>query len=248
MKKREYGVLYEVEDTHWWYLGHRCLYASLLNRYCPAAAKGRVLDAGCGTGGFTQWLRDRYHPERIVGLDISEEALLHCGTMGLEELLCCPVEHIPLLDASFELALSLNVLYHREVADDLEALREMHRVLAPGGYLLLNLPALSLLRGKHDEAVEGARRYRARDVRKLLSQAAFEPVKLTYFVFTLLPAIAAYRLWSRRDTGDGLSSDLWLPPATINHALASLLALEAHVAARYGLPLGSSITALARKP
>jgi SAM-dependent methyltransferase len=246
MIKREYEALFEMEDTHWWYLGHRRLYASLLDRYCPEAARGRVLDAGCGTGGFTQWLRDRYRPEHVVGLDVSEEALLRCGTRGLEELLCCPVEYIPLPDASFELVLSVNVLYHREVADDLEALREIHRVLAPGGYLLLNLPALSLLRGRHDEAVGGARRYRVSGVRRLLAQAGYETVKITYFVFTLLPVIAAYRLWSRGETAEEGSSDLWLPPAPLNRALESLLGFESHIAARYGLPLGSSLTALAR--
>jgi len=248
MRKREYETLYEMEDIHWWYLGHRRLYASLLDRFAPRAVRGRVLDAGCGTGGFTQWLRDRYRPERMVGIDVSETALRRCGERGLTELLCCPVEYIPFPDASFDLVLSLNVLYHREVGDDLEALREMNRVLAPGGYLLLNLPALSFLRGSHDEAVEGARRYRAREVRELLARAGYEPVKITYFVFTLLPAIAAYRVWSRRDALDDVASDLWLPPAAVNRSLELLLALESYVAARLGLPLGSTITTLARKP
>ena len=248
MKNREYETLYGLEDVHWWYLGHRRLYASLLDRYCAEAAGGRVLDAGCGTGGFTQWLRDRYEPERIIALDASEETLVRCGERGLEELLCSPVEYIPLPDASFDLVLSTSVLYHREVADDLEALREMQRVLAPGGFLLVNLPALSFLRGSHDEAVEGARRYTASGLRHLLSQAGLEVEKLTYFVFTLLPFIAAYRLWSRRGGPQEKASDLRLPSAPVNRALESLLALESRAAAGCGLPLGSSVTAVARKP
>ncbi len=247
MKRREYDTLYAFEDVHWWYLGHRLLYASLLDRFAPQSARGRVLDAGCGTGGFTQWLRDRYHPERIVGLDVSEEALMRCGERGLEELLCCPVEYIPFPAASFDLVLSLNVIYHREVADDVAALREMGRVLVPGGHLLINLPALPLLRGSHDEAVGGARRYRARQFRDMLVQADLTVVKMTYFIFSLLPAIAACRLWSRHGTGGDAASDLWMPPAVANRMLASLLGLESHVAAHRGLPLGSSLTALARK-
>jgi ubiquinone/menaquinone biosynthesis C-methylase UbiE len=247
MRDSEYAALYEVEDDHWWYLGHRRLYASLLDRYCAAAAGGSVLDAGCGTGGFTQWLRDRYSPQRLVALDVSEEALVRCGERGLEELLCSPVEYIPFPDASFDLVLSLNVLYHREISDDLEALREMHRVLVPGGYLLLNLPALSWLHGRHDEAVAGARRYHASGLRELLARAGFEPVRMTYFVLTLLPAIAAYRWWSRKKTAEDAASDLRLPPAPLNRALEALLALESRAAVRHGLPLGSSITALARR-
>lgn len=247
MKKREYETLYGLEDLHWWYLGHRRLYASLLDRHCAFAARGRVLDAGCGTGGFTQWLRDRYHPESIVALDISEEALARCGERGLAELLRCSVEHIPLPDASFDLVLSLNVIYHREVTDDLEALREMGRVLVSGGFLLVNLPALPFLRGSHDRAVEGVRRYHASTLRELFSRAGFEVVKMTYFVFTMLPAIAAYRLLGGKKAGGEPESDLWLPPAAVNDALVSLLSLESHVASRYGLPLGSSLTALVRK-
>lgn len=248
MQEREYDTLYRVEDIHWWYLGHRRLYARLLDHYCPDAARGRVLDAGCGTGGFAQWLCERYRPESIVCMDTSEKALMRCGERGLDDLLCSPVEYIPLPDGSFELVLSLNVLYHREVADDLEALREMRRVLAPGGWLLLNLPALTVLRGSHDEAVAGARRYDSRQVRELLCRAGYELVKMTCFVFTLLPAMALYRLWSRRGGREGGPSDLWLPPAAINRALGSLLGLESRVAVSYGLPLGSSITALARRP
>jgi SAM-dependent methyltransferase len=247
VKKREYEVLYEVEDVHWWSLGHRYLYASLLDRYCPEAARGNVLDAGCGTGGFTQWIRGRYDPERIVGLDMSDDALARCRDRGLVELMCCPVERIPLPDDSFDLVLSLNVLYHREVTDDVGALREMRRVIAPGGYLLLNLPAFSFLRGSHDEAVDGIRRYNAHDTLEKLALAGLKPVKITYFVFTLFPFIAAFRLLSRVWAKEDPVSDLWLPPAPVNRALKSLLALEARVAVAHGLPMGTSITALARK-
>ncbi|MEW6552855.1 MAG: class I SAM-dependent methyltransferase [Actinomycetota bacterium] len=247
MKDSEYATLYEVEDVHWWYLGHRRLYAALLDRHCAASAEGRVLDAGCGTGGLTCWLRDRYRPRRLVALDASEEALTRCGERGLEELIHGSVERIPFPDASFDLVLSLNVIYHREVGDDGEALREMRRVLAPGGYLLLNLPALSFLAGRHDEAVGGVRRYGASMLGELLLRAGLEPVHMTYFVFSLLPAIAAYRWWSRKNVAEDVASDLRLPPAPLNRALEALLYLESRAAVRRGLPLGSSLTALASK-
>lgn len=248
VKEKEYEVLFRMEDVHWWYLGHRRLYGMLLDRHCPRQARARVLDAGCGTGGNTRWLWDRFQPTRLVALDVSEEALHHCRERGLEELFRYPVEELPFPDASFDLVVSLNVIYHREVRDDLSALREMARVLAPGGYLLLNLPALHCLRGSHDLAVGGARRYRRSQIMVLLHRAGLEPVKVTYFVLTLLPAIAALRLWSRKAAEVDASSDLWLPPRPLNLALASLLYLEARIAAGPGLPLGSSLTALALRP
>ncbi len=333
MKVEEYWRQREVEDRHWWYLGHRRLYSSLLDRYCPEAPGGRVLDAGCGTGGFACWLRERYRPRFLAAVDVSEEALRYCRQRGLEESLCCGVEDLPFPDGWFDLVLSLNVIYHRAVSDDQAALREMARVLALGGWLLLNLPALSILRGSHDQAVEGARRYRAGQVLEMLSRAGLYPVKVTYFVFSLLPVMVPVRLASRRacprgrmssslgglsfssrpspssasdtspltpspspvsaaghafpepcplpptnqnipsimpvsDSSASISActrraspfffgsatsahprspDLWMPPAPINRALTSLLGLEARAAARWGLPLGSSLTALAQK-
>ncbi|MDI6874874.1 methyltransferase domain-containing protein [Candidatus Solincola sp.] len=247
MKKEEYEALYRLEDTHWWYLGHRSLYARLLDAHCPEAARGRVLDAGCGTGGLTAWLRNRYRPRRLVALDASEAALMRCGERGLEELLCCSVEYLPFPDASFDLVLSLNVIYHREVKDDLAALREMGRVLAPGGYLLLNLPALPFLRGGHDLAVGGARRYTRSRLLEMLEAAELRLIKATYFVFFLLPVIAVRRLLTRGLPEEEAASDLFLPPPPLNRALARLLELEARMASWTGLPLGSSLTALARK-
>jgi len=263
LKVEEYRRQRAVEDRHWWYLGHRRLFSSLLESYCPDAPRGRVLDAGCGTGGFTCWLRDRYRPRWLVGVDVSEEALRFCRERGLEELRCCGVEELPFAGDRFDLVVSFNVIYHRAVSDDLAALREMARVLAPEGWLLLNLPALALLRGRHDEAVDGARRYRARQVREMLTASGLEPVKVTYFVFTLLPAIAAFRLASRMDGRPAIragrspspnpygllrpSSDLWMPPPPLNAALTSLLGLEARAASRFCLPLGSSLVALSRK-
>ncbi|MBC7252455.1 MAG: methyltransferase domain-containing protein [Actinobacteria bacterium] len=248
MREEEYEVLYRMEDEHWWYLGHRSLYARLLDRHCPRAARGRVLDAGCGTGGLTAWLRDRYRPRRLVALDASRAALARCGERGLEELLCCSVEYLPFPEASFDLVLSLNVIYHRDVSDDLAALREMARVLSPGGYLLLNLPALPCLRGGHDLAVGGARRYKRSRFLEMLAAAGLRPVKVTYFVFTPLPAVASRRLLTRGVPEEEAASDLRLPPRILNRALTRLLELEARAACGPGLPLGSSLTALARRP
>jgi len=248
MKKEEVMTLHEVEDTHWWYLGHRYLFSSLLETYCPEAMRGEVLDAGCGTGGFTQWFKDKYDPQGIAGIEISEEALAICEQRGLKGIKRSSVDNIDFPDASFDLVMCFNVLNHYAVKNDVGALVEMKRVLKPGGYLLLNLPARKYLRGRHDLAVGDVRRYEAGEIREKLAKAGLEPIRITYFNLTLLPALATYRLITRVRPGEEIHSDLWLPPAPINRILTSLLALEARLASRRGLPNGSSLTTLARRP
>jgi SAM-dependent methyltransferase len=248
MKKEEYSTLFEMEDIHWWYLGHRALFSSILEAHCPQVLLGKVLDAGCGTGGFTQWFREKYDPELMAGIEICEEAIAHCSERGLKRIKQCSVEEIDFPDAFFDLVLSFNVLNHFEVKSDVRALSEMRRVLKPGGFLLLNLPAYRSLRGTHDLAVCDVRRYNARDIEEKLALAGLKPIRVTYFNLLLLPLVAVYRYVTRLRSKKEVHSDLWLPPAPLNRMLASILRGEARVAGKRDLPTGSSLTVLATRP
>ncbi len=248
MKREEYRIMGEAEDRHWWYVGHHHLFLSILERCCPLEARGKVLDAGCGTGGFMRRLNERFRPEMLVGLDISEEALRFCARRGLEDTRCCSIEEIPFPDETFDLVVSFNVICHEAVSDDLRTLGEMARVLRPGGWLLLNLPAFDILRGSHDAAVGGARRYRAPGVRSMLEDRGLRPALLTYYNTALFPLAVVWRLWSRhRASSEDVRSDLWAP-TFLNRTLIALLRLEERIALEHGLPFGVSLVALGRKP
>lgn len=245
MRKEEFETLFRVEDRHWWYRGTRRFFLELIATHCPREASGRVLDAGCGTGGFLVLLKERFRPEKAVGLDLCPDALRLGASRGLMDLCAASLEDIPFPDGHFTLVTCLDVLYHREVRDEGRALREMWRVLEPGGFLLLNLPAFDILRGSHDLAVHGARRYRRGSLLPRLEGAGFKVVRATHFNFFLFPALVAYRLVSRVIPSP--SSDLWMPPAFLNRCLERLLLAEGRIALRRDLPWGSSLTVLARK-
>src|SRR5206468_10924906 len=86
-----------------------------------------------------------------------------------------------------------SVLDHEWVTDVDGVVREMHRVLRPGGVLLINVPAFPFLHSAHDEAVMTARRFRKRGVRQLLEKQNFGIRRLTYWTTFLFPLAVAAR-------------------------------------------------------
>ncbi|HEU5086054.1 MAG TPA: methyltransferase domain-containing protein, partial [Roseiflexaceae bacterium] len=146
---------------------------------------------------------------------------------------------------AFDLVTSFEVLYHRAVPDERLALREVRRVLRPRGRLLLRLPAFELLRGHHDEAVHGRRRYTAADVQALLEPEGFAVERLSYCNSLLLPLPLAQRLVERlagSHHAQEHTSDLAMLPGPLNELMRWPLAAEAAWLARgHSFPAGLSV-------
>lgn len=99
--------------------------------------RGRVLDLGCAFGFATRMLRRRGY--ETVGVDGSAtyiEQARQADPTG--DYLAADVAHVPLPDASFDAVLFLDVLEH--VPNEREAIREIARMLKPGGALVLSAP------------------------------------------------------------------------------------------------------------
>jgi len=142
--------------------------------------------------------------------------------------------------------MSFDVLYHRWIEDDRVAVRELVRVMRPGGLFLLRLPALKMLWGAHDEAVYSRHRYTRGEVRLLLEGAGLEVRRLTYANSLLFPVIAARRTLDRLLDRHG--SDVGFLPPPMEWTFRHLLGAEARLVRRLSLPVGASVFALARKP
>jgi SAM-dependent methyltransferase len=246
MRAPEYDLMRAVEDCHWWYavLRSQVLHA-LAGRLPP---RGRLLDAGCGTGGMLEFLQGRICDLNVAGVDDAEEAVRHCLQRGLSTVQLGSVEALPYADAAFDAVLSLDVLYHDGVIEK-RALAEMGRVLRPGGLLVLNLPAFEGLRGAHDVAVSGARRYGASQVRTLLEHSSFSVEIIHYWNAWLFLPLLAWRRLSRMRTEPAAAgeSDLKLTPRWMNSLLAGMGKLDAGLCRELRVPFGSSVFAVARK-
>jgi SAM-dependent methyltransferase len=181
----------------------------------------------------------------VTGLDLSPRALSYAAARGERRLVRGNVGQLPFREASFDLVVSADVLYHRAVGDDEGALAELRRVCRPGGVVLLNLPAHAWLTADHDRAIHTARRYARRDLRRLAARTALDVVRLSYFNCLLFPLAAAVRLASRR----GLArSDVRALPRPLDAALARLLEAEGRLLLRVPLPWGLSLFAVLRRP
>lgn len=238
MRTDEYQRIYQNEDTHWWYRSLHALAREAMDRH--GQPHPTVLDLGCGTGGFMQGLRSDM---RGLGVDFHPEALRLARTRSSTPVCRASAESIPLADACVDVVVCLDVLYHSAVATPADAMREMARVLRPGGILVLNVPAYEYLRSGHDIVIHTARRFTRRDVAELLHGAALERLELTHWNTLLFPGAALVRLTRRNRT----ESDLRAIPAWANRMMAGLLGVERKMLNRLPLPFGLSIFAVARK-
>jgi SAM-dependent methyltransferase len=223
----------------------RAIAAGWLRRLpAPHPARLRaILDAGCGTGGALGWLAEFGRP---AGVDVHPLALRLAAERGRARLAQASVQALPFPADSFHLLTSFDVLYHLRVADDRQALREFARVLRPGGWLLLRVPAHEGLRRVHDRMVHTRHRYTRAEVYEKLEAAGLRPVRVTYAnALLVLPALL-WRLAERRRPG-AAGGDLWLPPRPLNALLAALVRAEGLWLRRFDLPVGLSVLALARK-
>ncbi|MBM3157702.1 MAG: methyltransferase domain-containing protein [Chloroflexi bacterium] len=98
----------------------------------------RVLEVGCGHGWFLRWLNNRYHAQGI-GVDISPAAvnLAAVNDWAGNEYYAAEATQLPFETASFDLVCALDVIEHLTHEQKRNALREMVRVLKPGGNVLL---------------------------------------------------------------------------------------------------------------
>ena len=138
MELDEYARIAAAEDDHWWYRSTRALMADLLRPWLRRDQ--RILDAGCGPGGNSAWLGEH---GTVIGSDLSSRALellrdRHPDTRPVQ----ADVHALPFRRDSFDVVVDVTLLY--TVDDDGGAVRELARVLRPGGVALLVEPAFEI--------------------------------------------------------------------------------------------------------
>jgi len=238
----EYETMFHVENHHWWYLGLRAMMGQFWRRHVAMDAP-RVLDAGCGTGANLVALERLARP---VGIDLAPHALRFCRQRGLTRTAVASTLELPFPSAYFDVVLSTDVIPHEAITDKAAPMREICRVLKPGGVFFINVPAYQWLHSSHDAAVHQDRRFTRCEVLDMLRESGFEPLEATYWNTILFPTAALVRLWRKLRPHE--ASDLASKPSGLsNRVFGSILALERRIMQAGHLPFGLSVLAAARK-
>jgi SAM-dependent methyltransferase len=223
-----------VEDRHWWFTARRSIILHLVSQLAPTGAS--VLDIGCGTGFMLEALASRFdvsglEPDLAVRARVRPAVRdrVHPGDTR---------NHSALGNRTFDVVLLLDVLEH--VEDDRAELASAAATLAPGGKLVMTVPANPCLWSDHDERNSHYRRYTEDSLRTLLTSAGLVPTLLTHINARLYPLA---RL--RRKRSSSSSAELRMPPAPINALFRRVFAGERHHLVR-GYAHGLSLLAVAQ--
>lgn len=161
----------------------------IFQEIAPYAGR-RVLEVGCGIGNMTEYFVDR---DLIVGLDLLPASveltrrrhLRHDNVQAHLGDITDPRTAEQLRAFAFDTIICLNVLEH--IGDDQTALHHMHNVLAPGGRLLLFVPAGDYMYGALDIALGHHRRYDLPALRQRVQLAGFDIERLCYLNLAGIP-------------------------------------------------------------
>ena len=253
MQPADHAYLYELENSFWWFAGMREITAALLDPLIPFSSDRAILDAGCGTGGMMSWLERYAGNGSVAGIDLSPAALSFCRLAGHRTVARASVTSLPFPDATFDLVTSFDVLVQLAGAgsDDL-ALREIRRVLKPGGMAFVRVAAYEWMKSSHDTALDTQHRYSLGEIIGKLKQSGFEVLRATHANSLLMPVAIFQRLVLKR-IGLASGSDVKPLPAPLrwlNPVLTAALRAEARWLTRpqARLNFGLSAICVAQKP
>jgi SAM-dependent methyltransferase len=237
-----------AEARHFWFRGFRFFVTPLLREATRGVARPMLLDCGCGTGANVELLGRH---GRAFGFDLTPAGLQIGRQLGRTRLARATVAAVPFPSQAFDVVTSFDVLYSLEEPVERAAVHEMYRLIRPGGYALVNVAAMEVLRGDHSVLSREVRRYSRTSLERVLTGAGFEVVRLTYTNTSLfLPMVLVRAMQRARGLSpeDHAQQDITVPSGPINAILTAVLRVESWWLRAFNSPFGSSLLCLARKP
>ncbi len=244
MEQHTYGIMDEVEGSHWWFVGRRAILETFLRKISekfPQNKELKILDVGCGTGANLEMLAQYGNAE---GVDVSDDALEFCRRKGLTVQKGL-AEELPYADGTFDVSTALDVVEHLD--DDIAGLKEMFRVTKKGGYSLIFVPAFMWLWGVQDDISNHRIRYTRRQIVERLQNAGYQVERSTYANWTFFAPILGGRTIMKL-TGIKPESENNVNISALNGVFGKIFSAERFWLKNFNFPFGVSIVVMAKKP
>ena len=230
---RGYRQLYE---QHWWWRARERYLVAQLGRLFPRGVTGPILDVGCGDGLLFPRLREL---GEVEGVECDPTVITDQGRSAGHI-------HEVAFDADFSpgrlygLVLMLDMLEHLDEPG--AALERARELLAPGGRVVVTVPAYRILWTSLDAVNRHCTRFRPGELRALAASAGLRVEELRHFFHWIPPAKILVRVLEA--FGVGSTGSPRIPPEPLNRALRRLCCLEQALLGRLPLPFGGSLFAV----
>lgn len=245
MEVIEYKKMGDFEKHYWWHKGKKELVKQLYLKYFNGQKDLEILEIGCGTGEILSLLKQWGN---TTGLDVSQEALDYCKTHGFQNLILEDINSLDLNqhESKYDLILALDVLEH--IQEDVTAMKQVYKMLKPGGMFFVTVPAYKFLWSNHDEALHHKRRYHSVEIKLKLKDVGFKILKHSHFVFTVFFPISFIKFMENFVNKKAYAKTHYVPvPKFLNDLFTKILYLEAKLIKYLYLPLGTTIVVVAKK-
>jgi len=241
METHSHGEIAGLIEENWWYVARRHVLEGLFAKFPPT--RGTALDLGSGVGANFPVLA--LHANKIIGLDISQEALDHAQERGYHQTLLACGEQIPLGDAAIDVVLCADVLEH--VNDD-TLVAEIARVLSKGGMVYVTVPAFQSLWNENDDYGHHLRRYKRGEAAALFAKHGMRVLYNGFWNFSwVAPVWLSARLYRKKADSEKLANNLSRIPTWANRFFLFLASVESGAAGLIPLPVGVSQVVVAQK-
>jgi SAM-dependent methyltransferase len=239
MERAVYDRMARIDGEHWWFAARRDIIATLIAARIAKGRQLRILEVGCGTGANLGTLQqfgtvDAVEPDdaaRAVAATRSGVAVKGGYLPGVE-----------LADGAYDAIVMFDVLEH--IPQDEEALAALRTKLAPGGRLMITVPANPWLWSGHDAQHHHHRRYTRKSLHAVMSLAGFAPQHVSYFNTLLFPVVVLRRAIGKL-TGRESNDDV-IPAPPVNRLLRAVFGAERWWLSRRSLPFGVSLLAISQ--
>ncbi|MDQ1266801.1 MAG: hypothetical protein QG635_1954 [Bacteroidota bacterium] len=243
MEEIVYHTNYRLEDTYWWFLARNEIIGKIIEKITSLEKGEQILDAGCGTGGFSKYLSKKYD---VICLDFSETALDYCRRRGLTKLYKTTISEFPKEQFNIKAVTMFDVVEH--VDDDAGFLRQAYNALPEGGWIISTVPAYMWLWSRHDDVHQHKRRYTISGFRNLVENGGFKIEYSSYFNFFLfLPAVLKRFLDDKLHKEKKNESPVDEVSPFVNRLFKAVFTFEKFFLPALKFPFGLSIALVARK-